>query len=193
MIQLHATKALFTLLPLNEQGQFFMTPRTRWLYQQPAIENNPLNGWQGHVVTMQRRHCVFMVHVETRFALFIPALKKDDFKNVNDLFIDAFMNTLMKCGAEEKHMDVAHKLLRPLQVDAATDRSVQAHLNQMKFEVECLLEDEPVNLAEMTGYSIGVYLSKALRTIKGKGFVRPDQEMLRLMDAACTHPPAPLQ
>ena len=181
MTHLHATKALFAKLPLNDQGQFFITPRTQWLYQQPAAESNPLDGWQGHVFTMQRRSCVLLVHFDTRFAVFIPALKKDDFKHFNDRFVDAFMNTLLKCGANERQMNAAHELLRPLQVDTATDRSVQTHMNQMKFELECLLEDEPVNLAEITGYSVGVFLSQMHRTIKGKGFVRPPEEMLALL------------
>jgi hypothetical protein len=34
MTHLHATKALLAMSPLNEQGQFFITPRTQWFYQQ---------------------------------------------------------------------------------------------------------------------------------------------------------------
>ena len=130
---------------------------------------------------MQRRSCVLLVHVGTRFAVFLPTLKKGDFKHFNDHFVDAFMNTLLKCGADEQQMSTAHEWLRPLQVDTATDRSVQTHMNQMKFELECMLDDEPMNLAEITGYSIGVFLSQMHRTIKGKGFVRPSEEMLALL------------
>lgn len=51
MTHLHAPKALFAKLPLNGQGQFFITPHTQWPYQRPKLVSNHLDGWQGHVFT----------------------------------------------------------------------------------------------------------------------------------------------
>ena len=59
MIRLHASRKLFEKLPLNDDGLLYITPGSQWLYQQPPLEHNPLSGWHGHVVTMQRRNCVF--------------------------------------------------------------------------------------------------------------------------------------
>lgn len=182
MIRLHASKKLFEKLPLNEEGMLYLTPNTQSLYQQAALDNNPLSGWHGHLVTMQRRNCVFFVHDETRFSLLLPALTKPDFADLNDLFIDVFMNTLLKCGADDRHMTAAQQYLRPLQVDTQCNRSVQGTLNRVKFEVECMLEDEPVDLAEVAGYSVGAWLSDAPRNIKGKGMLWPDRAMLELLE-----------
>lgn len=183
MIHLHASKKLFEKLPLNDDGLLYVTPGSQWLYQQPPLEHNPLSGWHGHVVTIQRRNCLFFVHDATRFALFLPALTKPDFAELNDRFIDSFMNTLLKCGADEQHMAAADKYLRPLQVDTQCSRSVQGTINRAKFEFECLLENKPVDLAEMMGYSVGVWLSHTPRTIKGKkDMFFPNQAMLALLE-----------
>lgn len=182
MIRLHASKKLFEKLPLNEDGMLYLTPNTQSLYQQTALDNNPLSGWHGHLVDFDGYDCVFFVHDETRFSLFLPALTKPDFAELNDLFIDVFMNTLLKCGADDRHMTAAQQYLRPLQVDTQCNRSVQGTLNRMKFEVECMLEDEPVDLAEVAGYSVGAWLSDTPRNIKGKGMIWPDRAMLELLE-----------
>lgn len=185
MIHLHASKKLFEKLPLNDSGLLFMTPRSQWLYQQPPLEHNPLSGWHGHLVTMQRRNCLFFVHDETRFSLFLPALTKPDFAELNDRFVDSFMNTLLKSGADEQHMTAAHKYLRPLQVDTQCSRSVQATITRARFELEYMLEDEPVDLAEMMGYRTGAWLSHFPRSVKGKkNMFFPDRAMLELLEQA---------
>ena len=114
--------------------------------------------------------------------MFLPALTKPDFAELNDLFIDAFMNTLLKSGADDRHMTAAQQYLCLLQVDTQCSRSVQGTLNRVKFEVECMLEDEPVDLAEVAGYSVGAWLSDTPRNIKGKGMIWPDRAMLKLLE-----------
>lgn len=183
MIHLHASKKLFEKLPLNDDGLLYVTPGRQWLYQQPPLEHNPLSGWHGHLVTIQRRNCLFFVHDATRFALFLPALTKPDFAELNDRFIDSFMNTLLKCGADEQHMAAADKYLRPLQVDTECSRSVQGTITRTRFELECKLESEPVDLAEMMGYSVGAWLSHFPRSVKGKkDMFFPDRAMLELLE-----------
>lgn len=181
MIQLHVTHKLNKRLPLNSDGQLAVTPRTEWLYQSPSLDINPLSGWHGNVATLQRHNCVLLVHDETRFPLVLPAITKPDFFELNDRFVDALMNTLLKCGAEESQMESAHRHLRPLKVDTQCSRSAQGTLNRMKDEFECLLEDDELHLAEMTGYNAGAWLAESPRTVKGRGYLWPRKEMLGLL------------
>lgn len=185
MIHLHATRKLFEKLPLNEQGQLAVTPRTQWLYEQPELEDNPLSGWHGNLLTLQRRNSLLLVHDATRFPLLLPALTKPDWLQLNERFADSLMNTLLKCGAEETHLEVAHKLFRPLQVGSVCDRSVQGTLNRMKGDIEAMLWHEPVNLGEITGYRVGAWLADGINSIKGRrGYVQPKEEMFRLLELA---------
>jgi hypothetical protein len=186
VILLHATRKLFDRLPLNSAGQLSPTPRSQWLFEQPALDINPLSGWHGNLVTLQRRQCVLLVHDATRFPLVLPALSKPDFAELNDRFVGVLMNTLLKCGAEEAQMNAAHNHLRPLQVDTQCNRSAQGTLNQMKFEIECYLADG-VNIADMTGYRLGAWLADTPRSVKGQGYLWPNKEMLSLLTGSANN------
>ncbi|WP_319783567.1 DUF6933 domain-containing protein [Oceanisphaera sp. IT1-181] len=186
MILLHATRKLFEKLPLlyNEQlknGQLAATPRSQWLFEQPMLDINPLSGWDGNLVTLQRRNCVLLVHNATRFPLVLPALLKPDYGELNDRFVDSFMNTLLKCAANEAQMNAAQLCLRPLQIDTQCQRSEQSTLTRIKTELEQSLLYTNDNISELTGYGLGAWLAHIPRTVKDKGMISPDKAMLTLL------------
>ena len=182
MIHLHATRKLFEKLPLTEQGLFAATPRSQWLFNQPALNINPLSGWHGNLINVQRRNTLLLVHDATRFPLVLPALTKPDFAELNDCFVDALMNTLLKCGADDAQMKAAHQHLRPLQVDTQCNISEKGTFNRMKDELEHLLWYDKVNITELSAYRTGAWLADTPRTMKGKGYLWPQKEMLNLLD-----------
>lgn len=187
-MQLHATRQLFAKLPLDKQGLLATTPLSQWLFDQPCLQINPLSGWHGKLMTLQRRNCLLLVHDATRFPVFMPCLTKPDFAELNDRFIDALMNTLLKCGANEVQLDAMRQCLRPLQVDSQCNRSVQGTLNQMAQAVEHALWYDNQNVADLTGYSMGAWLADRPCSVKDKGMVWPQKEMLALLSRlAITH------
>jgi hypothetical protein len=127
-------------------------------------------GWHGHLVTLQRRQCVLLVHDTTRFPVFIPALKKDDFATFDHRFSDSFMNTLLKTGAEDELMDAAAAQLAPLMIENTVNRSVLGTINQMVQHIQFAIEDGDVTIAEITGYRIGAWLADTpwfAKSVKG--------------------------
>lgn len=181
LMLLSATRKLFDKLPLDANGLLQPNPHTRWLHDAPPLSANPLGGWQGNLVTLQRRNCVMLLHEATRFPLFLPALGKQDFAAFNYRFVDALMNTLLKCGAEDRHLDAAQQYLRPLQVTAHCNRSAQGTLNQMKFDLDALIWQHDINIAEQTGYRIGAWMAERPTLIKGKDVIWPRDAFLRLL------------
>lgn len=181
MIQIHATRKLFEKLPLTSTGQFAVTPATQWLFEQTALDTNPLSGWHGNLISLQRRNTLLLVHDATRFPLVLPALTKPDWQELNDRFADALMNTLLKCGATEAQMEAAQQALRPLQVDTDCSRSVQGTLNRMKGDIEHLLWYDQANIAELSGYRLGAWLADRPCNVKDRGCVWPQKEMLALL------------
>lgn len=186
MIQLHATRKLFDRLPLDQDGRLAETPRTAWLFKQASPDRNPLSDWHGHLVRFQRRQCVLMVHDATRFPLVLPAMVGREFAELNDRFADALMNTLLKCGADERILDAAQRLLGPLQVDTRCNRSVQGTLNRMKLELEHILWFDQVDIAELTGYRLGAWLADRPCGVKGQGWLWPQREMIALLSTGNT-------
>jgi len=180
-MQLHATHKLFAKLPLNEQGLLAATPHSQWLFEPASLQINPLSAWHGKLMLIQRRQCVLLVHDATRFPVFMPSLTKPDFAELNDRFVDGFINTLLKCGANEAQLDTAQHCLRPLQFDTQCNRSVQGTLNQMGQEVEHAVAYDRLTIAEMTGYAMGAWLADRPCTVKDKGMVWPQKEMLALL------------
>lgn len=180
-MKLHATRKLFARLPLDDKGRLPVTSHNQWLYERPVLETNPLGGWHGNLVTLQRRNCVLLVHDQTRFPVVMPALTNPDFAELNYRFVDVLMNTLLKSGAEQEHLDIADRYLRPLQMDTECNRSVQGTLNRMKGDVEHMLWYDQVNIADLTGYRLGAWLADSPCTAKGLGVLFPRRNMLALL------------
>ncbi|MCW2478602.1 DUF6933 domain-containing protein [Candidatus Symbiopectobacterium sp. NZEC135] len=181
MIHLHATRKLFEYLPLNEENRLPPTAHSQWLFEQPILDINPLSNWHGHLIVLQRRNCLLLVHDATRFPVVLPTLHKKDCTELNAHIADAFLNTLLKCGADEKQIQAAQTYLRPIQVDTKVNRSVQGTLNQMKRDIEHLLWFENVKIAELSGYSLGQWLADRPCSVKGQGHLWPQQAMLTLL------------
>lgn len=180
MITLHATKKLLTKLPIGKNGSLpnqseFHDP------EKPNLANNPLSGWHGNLLTLQRRNCILLVHDATRFAVVMTCLKKEDFANLDWWFVDSFMNTLLKCGANDAQMQAAHNHLEPLVIDTNCDRSVQGTMNQMKGDFEHMLWYDNVDINDLSAYRLGAWLSDRPCTIKGrKDCIWPVKAMLAL-------------
>ena len=184
MIHLHATRKLLAKLPLDDSGRLPVTPRTRWLCDQPFLADNPLGHWHGNLITVQRRQCILLVHDETRFPVFLPCMTKPDIAELNDRFIDGFINTLLKCDADDALLDAAQAHMAPLQADTSCNRSVQGTLNRMAFELEHMLYHQGVDVTETTGYRGGAWLADTPWNIKGRGYLWPKEAMAKLLDAS---------
>lgn len=185
MIQLHCTQKLIAKLPLTEEGRL----HSKRPSPQPANDTNyegtlnPLSGWHANLIVLQRRNCVLFVHDATRFPVLIKGLLKADFAELDWFFIDGFMNTLLKVGANDAQMQAAHNALAPLVCDSTCDRSVQGTLNRMKGDIEHLLWYDNIAVDDLSTYRTGAWLADRPTNIKGiKDCIFPDRAMLALLD-----------
>ena len=165
MIRLHCTKKLLAKLPLDKDG--LLKSRRDWPLRADADDESSLSGWHANLILLQRRQCVLFVHDATRFPVFVPALKKDGFADLDWFFQDSFMNTLLKLGADQHHLDAAQKMLAPLVCDNDCNRSVQGTLNQMGQDLGWMLEYEQVSVTDMSPYKTGAWLAERPCTVKG--------------------------
>lgn len=180
MIELFCTQKLIKKLPVNEgllpEGIALNDSLTE------KILNNPLSGWHANLLAIQRRNCILMVHDQTRFPLLLTGLTKKDFEALDYHFADALMNTLLKLGAGEEHMQAAQELLAPVSVAKAFDRSVQGTMNQMKGDLEHLVWFDNVNIMDCSAYKLSAWLANRPCTVKGqKDCIWPDKAMLALL------------
>ncbi len=180
MINVHTTKKLLAKLPLDDNrtlANHHVLPE----YQKAGP--SPLGDWHANLLILQRRNCVLFVHDNTRFPVFIKELRKPDFANLAWHFDDAFMNTLMKAGANETQMTAAANALGTLRFDNDCNRSVQGTMNQMAGDIENMLWYDNAELGDISAYRTGVWLADRPCTVKGvKDCVWPDKAMLALLD-----------
>ncbi len=182
MISLRCTKKLLAKLPLLDDGRLHSRNPYLSIVRDPAA--NPLSGWHANLLLLQRRQCVLFVHDVTRFPVFIPALKKNDFAELDWFFQDGFMNTLLKAGAEDHQMKAAEMLLAPLvcNSDKGTDRSIMGTLNQMGQDLGFMLDYDNISVIDLSPYKTGAWLAERPCRIKSRrDCIWPKQAMLDLL------------
>lgn len=180
MIRIHCTKKLYSKLPLDTGGRLLdKKPSPYAANDEPETR---LSGWHANLILLQRRQCILFVHDETRFPVFLPALKKSQLAELDYWFTDGFMNTLLKSGADEELMERAHAALGPLIFDQDCNRSVQATMNQMVQDLSYEFIYGDSTIAESMGYSIGARLADRPCSVKGrKDVVWPPMAMREML------------
>jgi len=121
-------------------------------------------------------------HDETRFSLFISALKKADFANLDFWFQDVYANTLLKLNYDTCLIEKGLAQITPLQFDTQCDRSVQGTMRIASDDLNSILWNTP-NLTDLRSaplYSISALLNnRPVRTkhLKTSNCIWPDKEM----------------
>lgn len=165
MICIYATKKLRKKLPLRDSGRLSSSRSSGFAANDGA--ESPISNWHANIVVIKRRQCVLFVHDDTLFPVFVPALTKKDFAELDFFFSDAFMNTILKTCADDELMEAAHATLGPLTIDTTCDRSVQGTMNRMVQELAFQIEYDDIPVSQFMGYRLGAWLAN--RPCRKKG------------------------
>lgn len=145
-------------------------------------ETSPLGSWHGHLFTLDRRQCVMFVHDATRFALFMPGLRKAQFAELGSKWFRLlYTATLAMSGCPDAQIKKAELALAPLRFDTATDRSVQGSLRVAKQDLEAWVYQVP-NVMGLDPLEVSCWLNQRPTTVYGK-WLRPDRAMLEAVAA----------
>jgi len=142
----------------------------------PLEETSPLGSWHGHLFTLDRRQCVMLVHDATRYALFLPGLRKEDFAALGERwFRPLYLATLAVGGCPEIQIKKAELALGPMRFDTAADRSVQGALRVARQDLEAWVYSVP-NVMDLDALAVSCRLNERPTTVYGK-CVWPDKAM----------------
>ena len=104
---------------------------------EPLGETSPLGSWHGHLVHFDRRQCVMFMHDDTRYALFLPGLRKEHFAVLGARwFRELYTATLAVLGCPDRQIRKVELALGPVRYDTATDRSVQGSMRVAKQDLD---------------------------------------------------------
>ena len=130
-------------------------------------DKNLLGDWHANLYVIDRRQCVMFCHDKTRFVLFVPGLKKQDFANLDFWFKDLFANTMLKLGYEPVLIEKTFPYLDDLRFDTVCDRSVQGSMRTAKLQdLDGILMDVP-DVMDLPMYSVSARLNQRPVTTKG--------------------------
>lgn len=169
MIQIHTSKALAADLKAH-------------LTEVPASPG--AMQWYAHRVYVLRRKCVITMEAQSRYAMVFTGLKKTDFEHFPVLFLDRLMReALSVCQLDDEqseHLAALVMLLgESIQISQGSDRSVQAHMNDVARELDWMSHDIGY-LPEQDSheFNFGLRVNQTLRKRKGdKDYFYPLEEL----------------
>lgn len=196
-MQVHCTKKLMAKLPqnhkINAQTQatdlpqqlpdnVILFPGTELKNKQQSLQG--LGQWHANLTLIQRRQCIMFVHDITRFGIIIPCVQKMDFAHLDNLFIDIFINTLLKLDYPFAVVDAASQLLTPFKYDTDCNRSVQGTMRVMISHIENLVWVDNIKVSELDPCSASAWVNEIPCTVKGqKDVVWPIKAMQEFIEA----------
>ena len=142
----------------------------------PLDEKSPLGSWHANLVQVRRRQCVLFCHDATRYMLFVPGLKKPHFENLDRVFRDVFLMSLVAHGVTDAKIMRVSLALGPLAFDGATDRSVLGAMNIAMQDLEGYLVTCD-DLLEIDMAGAALYLNERPTSVRGE-WLWPAREML---------------
>jgi hypothetical protein len=145
-------------------------------------EASPLGSWHGHLFTLDRRQCVMFVHDATRYAVFLPGLRKEHFEELGGKwFRELFTASLAVFGCPVVQIRKVELALGPVRYDTAIDRSVQGSLRVAKLDLEAWLYDV-ANVMDLDPLAVSCDLCQRPTSVYGK-WLWPDKAMLEMVAA----------
>ncbi|MCU4676238.1 hypothetical protein N7931_11410 [Catenovulum sp. 2E275] len=159
---------LTSSLPLAEQlpDNVIVFPGAQIQLEQNDVPN--LGQWHANLVLIQNRKCIIFVHDHTRFGLIMPCVQKADFADLESLFVEGFINTLLKLDFPFAVIDAATKLLTPLRFDSNCSRSVQGTMRKMKGLIDNLLDYDQIKISELSPKAASAWLNEMPYSAKGQ-------------------------
>ena len=149
---------------------------------EPLEETSPLGSWHGHLVRFGRRQCVMFMHDDTRYALFLPGLRKEHFAVLGARwFRDLYTATLAVLGCPDRQIRKVELALGPVRYDTATDRSVQGSMRVAKQDLEAWVDDVP-NVMVLDPLAAAAWLNDRPARMHGK-LVWPGRAMHERVEA----------
>jgi hypothetical protein len=148
----------------------------------------PLSLWQLHALTLRRKSVLLAMHGETRFAMVFVGTARNDLADFVQAFIERWLNEMLRLGMDIGVLREADlpaifanfmQLHRDFRLYQRSDRSVQAHINQVLGEFRYQVDEIgglPATVPEAAGFD--EWVNGQLRKIGAKGdYYQPDEAM----------------
>lgn len=115
------------------------------LKQKPSSyipHDSNLGSWHANVFHVERRKCVLVTNDLTLYTMFIPYLKKDDFKVFHVVFGQNLFKNLLYEELSQKEIETVLEEYQEIQYAKTDSRSVLGSMNDQKIQLEYIINSE---------------------------------------------------
>ncbi len=105
----------------------------------PELEISPsswLGSWHANLVIIDRCKCLLVTNDESFYTLFIPGLKKSDFKHLKLIINEHLFKSMVYDGLPQSSIEKVLSVGDELIFAKTNNRSVLGTMNDMKFALE---------------------------------------------------------
>ena len=99
-----------------------------------------IHGWHANIYSFFRHKSVVAVNDETRLCIFLPGLRKPEFKDFENLFRTRLKEELLRFGISKGEAAELLLSLGPMTIGRTHNRSVLGTMNDMAFSLKIQLE-----------------------------------------------------
>jgi hypothetical protein len=124
------------------------------------INTDPLYSWHAHLFLYNRRKCVLVMNNKTRYNFVLFGLKKDDFKEFDNLIVKAIAENLSADGVDKVVIEKYLQNCTPVSYTATSDRSIISQINEMIMASEYKMRQDKLDGMETDIYGLNRWLNR---------------------------------
>ena len=76
------------------------------IQKEPCGKYNPLGRWSATVFFVSHKKCLLVTNSITRYSVFLPGIRKSDFKNLSEIFINTLFEQLKRDNITSKKLNI---------------------------------------------------------------------------------------
>ncbi len=97
--------------------------------------------WHANLLRFDRRKCVLFTHDATLYSVFVPGLKKPEFKHLDEVFGQRLFKALVWDQVPQTLIERMLDACRAIRFTRSSNRSVLGSMNDIRFHVGLHVED----------------------------------------------------
>ncbi len=109
------------------------------LKPEDEVADNFLESWHANLFYIERRKCVLVTNDSTLFTIFIPSLKKPDFKTFPFIFGQQVFKNLIQEEIPQELIEVVLSACEKITYSKTNNRSVLGSMNEQKMMLEHII------------------------------------------------------
>lgn len=103
----------------------------------PIDQKEGLGNWYANLLHIGRRKCVLFTHEQTLYSLFVPGLKKPEFKRLDDIFLMTLADHLHHDGFEPASIkNILDGYTGRLEFAKTENKSVLGSMNDLAYQIK---------------------------------------------------------